>query len=152
MGFVQRINDDLKTAMKSGDKLRLETLRMVRAQIIEFEKKGLDRPMNEDDELSILLLAAKKRNESIEQFKAAGRTELVEKETKELQIISEYLPKQVSREEAEAIIVNILRQSGASSVKEMGKVMPLAVKELKGKIDTRTISEIVKQKLELHHE
>ena len=152
MGFVQRINDDLKTAMKSGDKLRLETLRMVRAQIIEFEKKGLDRPMNEDDELSILLLAAKKRNESIEQFKAAGRTELVEKETKELQIISEYLPKQVSREEAEAIIVNILRQSGPSSVKEMGKVMPLAVKELKGKIDTRTISEIVKQKLELHHE
>jgi uncharacterized protein len=100
MALAQRINDDLKAAMKSGDKTRLETLRMVRAQIIEFEKKGLNRPMNEDDEMSILVSAVKKRNESIEQFKAAGRTELVEQETKELKIITEYLPKQLSQEEA----------------------------------------------------
>jgi uncharacterized protein len=148
MALAQRIIDDLKAAMKSGDKTRLETLRMVRAQIIEFEKKGLDRQMNEDDEMSILVSAVKKRNESIEQFKAAGRTELVEQETKELKIISEYLPKQLSHEEAEAIIVKIIQESGASSLKEMGKVMPLAMKELKGKIDSKVISEIVKQKLE----
>lgn len=151
MGFAQKINDDLKAAMKSGDKLRLETLRMVRAQIIEFEKKGLGRPMNEDDEMSILISAVKKRNESIEQFKAAGRTDLVEQETKELQIISEYLPKQLSRAEAETIVMRLIQESGASSPKEMGKVMPLAMKELKGKIESKIISEIVKQKLEQHH-
>ena len=148
MGLTQRITDDLKSAMKSGDKLRLETLRMLMAQIIEFEKKGLDRAMNEDDELSILMSAAKKRKESIEQFKSAGRDELVAQETKELEIISEYLPKQMSREEAEGIIGNILQQAGAASMKDMGKVMPLAMKELKGKLDSSIISEIVKRKLE----
>ena len=148
MGLTQRITDDLKRAMKSGDKLRLETLRMLRAQIIEFEKKGLDRPMNGDDELSILMSAAKKRKESIEQFKTAGRNELVAQETKELEIISEYLPKQMSREEAERIVANILQQAGAASMKDIGKVMPLAMKELKGKLDSSIISEIVKRKLE----
>ena len=148
MGLTQRINEDLKAAMKSGDKLRLETLRMLRAQIIEFEKKGLDRPMNEDDEMSILMSATKKRKESIEHFKNAGRMELVEQETKEIEIISEYLPKQLSREEAEKIIGGLIAQSGAASLKDLGKVMPLAMKELKGKIDSKVISEIVKQKLE----
>lgn len=148
MGLTQRINEDLKAAMKSGNKLRLETLRMLRAQIIEFEKKGLDRPMNEDDEMSILMSATKKRKEAIEHFKNAGRMELVEQETKEMEIIAEYLPKQLSREEAERIIEEVIRQSGAGSMKDMGKVMPIAIKELKGKIDSKVISEIVKQKLE----
>jgi uncharacterized protein len=148
MALTQRINEDLKAAMKSGNKLRLETLRMLRAQIIEFEKKGLDRPMNEDDEMSILISASKKRKEAIEIFTKAGRMELVEQETKELEIISEYLPKQLSREDAEKIVAALIQQSGAASVKDIGKVMPGAMKELKGKIDSKTISEIVKQKLE----
>ena len=148
MNLTQRINEDLKTAMKSGNKLRLETLRMLRAQIIEFEKKGLDRPMNEDDEMSILISASKKRKEAIEIFTKAGRMELVEQETKELGIISEYLPKQLSRENAEKIVENLIQQSGAASMKDLGKVMPIAMKELKGKIDSKVISEIVKQKLE----
>ena len=148
MNLTQRINEDLKTAMKSGNKLRLETLRMLRAQIIEFEKKGLDRPMNEDDEMSILISASKKRKEAIEIFTKAGRMELVEQETKELEIISEYLPKQLSHEDAEKIVENLIQQSGAASMKDLGKVMPIAMKELKGKIDSKVISEIVKQKLE----
>ncbi len=148
MNLTQHINEDLKAAMKSGNKLRLETLRMLRAQIIEFEKKGLDRPMNEDDEMSILMSASKKRKEAIEIFTKAGRMELVEQETKELEIISEYLPKQLSREDAEKIIKNLIRESGAASMKDLGKVMPLAMKELKGKIDSKVISEIVKHELE----
>jgi hypothetical protein len=148
MNLTQRINEDLRAAMKSGNKLRLETLRMLRAQIIEFEKKGLDRPMNEDDEMSILMSASKKRKEAIEIFTKAGRMELVEQETKELEIISEYLPKQLSREDAEKIVENLIQQSGAASMKDLGKVMPIAMKELKGKIDSKVISEIVKQKLE----
>jgi len=147
MSLTQRISDDMKAAMKSGNKLRLETLRMLRAQIIEFEKKGLDRPMNDDDEMSILISATKKRKEAIEMYTGAGRTELAEKETKEMEIISEYLPKQLSREDAEKIVAGLILQAGASSVKDMGKVMPLAMKELKGKIDSKVISEIVKQKL-----
>ncbi|HTR80128.1 MAG TPA: GatB/YqeY domain-containing protein [Bacteroidota bacterium] len=148
MNLSQRINDDLKAAMKSGDKLRLETLRMLRAQILEFEKKGLDRSMNDDDELSILSTASKKRKEAIEQYSNAGRKELADKESKELEIITEYLPKQLSRVEAEAIVSALVKQSGATSVKEMGKVMPLAMKELKGKIDSKTISDLVKEKLQ----
>jgi len=148
MNLTQHINEDLKAAMKSGNKLRLETLRMLRAQIIEFEKKGLDRPMNEDDEMSILISASKKRKEAIEIFTKAGRMELVAQETKELEIISEYLPKQLSREDAEKIVENLIQQSGAASMKDLGKVMPIAMKELKGKIDSKVISEIVKQKLE----
>jgi uncharacterized protein YqeY len=148
MSLTQRINEDLKAAMKSRNKLRLETLRMLRAQIIEFEKKGLDRPMNENDEVSILMSATKKRKEAIDIFAKAGRMELVEQETKELGIISEYLPKPLSREDAEKIVEELIQQSGAVSMKDMGKVMPSAMKELKGKIDSKVISEIVKQKLE----
>jgi len=148
MPLTQRITEDLKAAMKAGNKLRLETLRMIRAQIIEFEKKGLDRAMNEEDEMSILMAAAKKRKEAIEIFTKAGRMELAEQETQELEIISEYLPKQLSREDAEKIIENLIQQSGAASMKDIGKVMPGAMKELKGKIDSKVISEIVKQKLE----
>ena len=148
MPLTQRITEDLKAAMKSGNKLRLETLRMLRAQIIEFEKKGLDRTMNEDDEMSILMAAAKKRKEAIEIFTKAERMELVAQETQELAIISEYLPKQLSREDAEKVVENLIQQSGAASMKDIGKVMPNAMKELKGKIDSKVISEIVKQKLE----
>ncbi len=147
MGLEARISADLKAAMKAGDKVRLETLRMLRAQIIEFQKKGLGREMTEEDELSILSTAVKRRKESIEQFQAGGRMDLVEKETNELRIVSEYLPEQLSDAEAEAIVDRIVRESGATSPREMGKVMPLALKELKGKVDAKRISELVKSKL-----
>jgi uncharacterized protein YqeY len=147
MALTQQINDDLKAAMKSGDKTKLETLRMLRAQIIEFEKKGLNREMNADDELGILISAAKKRKEAIEQYTAAGRMDLAEQESKELEFISAYLPKQMSREEAAAVVAGIIVQTGAVGLKEMSKVMPLAMKELKGKVDSKVISDLVKEKL-----
>jgi uncharacterized protein len=147
MKLTQQISDDLKTAMKSGDKLRLETLRMIRAQIIEFEKRGTGKPMTEEDEMNILLTAVKKRKEAIEQYSNAGRRDLAEKETKELEIVSGYLPAQLTKEEAESVVADIINKAGASSAKDLGKVMPVAMKELKGKIDTKVISEIVRQKL-----
>ncbi len=147
MGLKEKVNEDLRNSMKSGNKLRTETLRMLRAQVIEFDKRGLDREMNEEDDMTILLSAVKKRKESIEQYQKAGRAELVDAETKEIEIISEYLPKQLSRDEAESIIAKIIGQSGAASAKDFGTVMPLVMKELKGKIDGKLISEIVKQKL-----
>lgn len=147
MNLTEKINEDLKSAMKSGNKVRLETLRMLRAQILEFEKSGLNREMTEDDSMKILLSAVKKRKESVEVYEKAGRNELAEKELKEIEIIQEYLPKQMSREEAEGIIAKIIADVAGTSSKDIGKVMPPIMKELKGKLDGKIINEIVKQKL-----
>jgi uncharacterized protein YqeY len=147
MGLTEKINQGMKDAMKSGEKLKLDTLRLLRAQIIEFEKRGLGRAMNEDDDLVIVISSVKKHKESIEQYKLAGRSDLVEREEKELDIISEFLPKQISAAEAESIITGIISTAGASSPKDLSRVMPLAMKELKGKFDSKHISEMVKLKL-----
>ena len=147
MGLKEKINEDLKSAMKSGDKVRLETIRMLRAQVLEFDKSGTGREMSEDDDMKILLSAVKKRKESIDLYEKAGRSELAAVEKKEIEIIQEYLPKQMDPVEAEKIITRIISDSGAVSSKDLGKVMPAVMKELKGKIDGKIINEIVKQKL-----
>lgn len=144
MGLRDKINEDLKNAMKSGDKVRTETLRMLRAQILEFEKSGIGREMNADDDMKILLSSVKKRKDSIEMYEKANRKDLAEKEMAEIAIVQEYLPKQMGPEEAEKIIVRIIAESGS---KEISKVMPLVMKELKGKLDGKVINEIVKQKI-----
>ncbi len=147
MGLKETLNEDLKNAMKSGDKMRTETLRMLRAQILEFEKSGANREMNDDDDMKILLSSVKKRRDSIEMYEKANRPDLAEKEAKEIEIVQTYLPKQMSKEDAEMIIVKILSEVGATSAKDLGKVMPLVMKELKGKLDGKLINEIVKLKL-----
>ena len=147
MTLSQKISEDMKLAMKSGDKLRLETLRSIRAQMIELTKRGTGFEITPDDEISALLAAAKKRKEAIDLYRQAGREELARQEEQELAIINTYLPKQMSKEEAETVIGGIVSQSGASSMKDIGKVMTLAMKELKGKIDGKSVQEIVKRKL-----
>ncbi len=144
MGLKDRITQDLTAAMKAGDKLRTETLRMIRAQILEFEKSGAGRPMNADDDMKILLSSVKKRKDSIEMYEKANRKDLADKEASEILIIQEYLPKQMTSEEAEAVIVKIIAEAGT---KELSKVMPLVMKELKGKLDGKIINEIVKLKI-----
>ncbi|HAP37058.1 MAG TPA: glutamyl-tRNA amidotransferase [Bacteroidetes bacterium] len=147
MGLKEILSEDLKNSMKSGDKMRTETLRMIRAQILEFEKSGAGREMNADDDMKILLSSVKKRRDSIEMYEKANRPDLVEKEMKEIEIVQAYLPKQMSKEEAELIIAKIILDSGATTSKDLGKVMPLIMKELKGKLDGKLINEIVKLKL-----
>ncbi len=147
MGLKETLQEDLKNSMKSGDKVRTETLRLLRAQILEFEKSGVGREMNADDDMKILLSSVKKRKDSIEMYEKANRTDLVEKETKEIAIVQAYLPTQMSKEEAELIITKIVAESGATSSKDFGKVMPSIMKELKGKLDGKLINEIVKLKL-----
>ncbi len=147
MTLSQQISEDIKAAMKSGQKLKLETLRTVRAQMIEMTKRGTGTTLTPEDEVSALLAAAKKRKEAIEIYRQAKREDLASQEEQELEIINSYLPKQMSKEEAEGIITAIVSQSGASSLKDIGKVMPAAMKELKGKIDGKIVQEIVKQKL-----
>lgn len=147
MNLSDRINEDMKSALKKGEKLRLETLRTVRAQLIELSKRGSDKPITLDDELSALMGAIKKRKEAIDLYQQAGRKELVDQESKELEIIQSYLPAQMGRKDAEHEIDSIIRQSGAVSAKDFGKVMGMVMKDLKGKIDGKIIQEIVKQKL-----
>ncbi len=147
MNLKEKINQDLKEAMKSGDKDRLNTIRSIRALILEFEKSGSGKEIAESDELNILNAAAKKRKESIEQFKNAGRLDLAEKEEKELQIIMEYLPKQLTEEEIEVEVKKIISELNAKGKEDFSKVMPTAAKTLKGKADGSVIRKIVEKLL-----
>ncbi|MBU0474949.1 MAG: GatB/YqeY domain-containing protein [Bacteroidetes bacterium] len=145
MNLKEKINSDLKDAMKSGDKLRLSTIRSIRALILEFEKSGANRELTAEEEIGLISSAAKKRKDSIEQYKNAGRTDLSEIEEKELSILAEYLPKQLSDEEIELEIRNIAKEIGAVNKSDFPKLMPLAVKELKGKADGKKIKEYVEK-------
>lgn len=147
MSLQEKISEDLAKAMKSGDKTRVDTLRMIRAQLIEFSKRGADHNITPEDEISILTSAAKKRKEAIEEFRKANRLEMVEKEESELKIIQEYLPKQLTEEEIKEIIKKYITETGASGQKDFGKVMPLVMKELKGKADGKLVQNLVKELL-----
>jgi len=148
MSLEQKVNDELKAAIKSGDKIRMETLRSLRASIIEFNKSGAGRTLNEDDEIKMLKSAVKKRKDAIEMFDKGGRKELAEKENKELQIISEFLPKQLTEEEVASVVSKIISETGAEGMKDMGKVMGQAMKEMKGIADGSIVQKLVKEGLE----
>jgi uncharacterized protein YqeY len=147
MILKDRISQDLKDAMKSGDKVRLQTIRSIRASILEFEKSGSGKEMNSEEEIALLTTAAKKRKESIEQFTKGGREDLAKTEETELQIIMSYLPEQLSAEDIEKEVIKIFEKVGAVSKADFGKLMGAATKELKGKADGREIKEIVEKVL-----
>jgi len=149
MNLEQKISEELKSAVKSGDKIRLETIRSIRAGIIEFNKSGAGRDMNEADEIKILNNNAKKRKDAIELYEKAGRTDLLEQEKRELEIIMEFLPKQISDDEIKLVISNIIEQVGAKTSQEMGKVMGPAMKQLAGKADGTKVQAIVRELLGL---
>ena len=148
MTLIDKISEDLKVAMKSRDKLRLETLRTIKAGFLEKQvEKRPSGGMSNEDEISVLISAAKKRKESIEIFRNAGRNDLADQEEKELGIIQEYLPKQLALEEIEEIVRNKINEIGAAGAKDFGKVMPNVMKELKGKADGKIVQETVKKLL-----
>ena len=147
MNLKEKINNDLKVSMKSGDKIRLETIRSIRALILEFEKSGSGNELGPDEEIRMLTTAAKKRKEAIEQFKNAGRLELADKEEAELKIIEEYLPKQLSYEEILNEVKSIAEDINAKAKEDFPKLMPLAAKNLKGRADGKVIKEIVEKLL-----
>ncbi|MEM9163523.1 MAG: GatB/YqeY domain-containing protein [Cyanobacteria bacterium P01_F01_bin.4] len=150
MSLKDRISEEIKTAMKAKDKIRLETVRGIKKLILEKESevraKGQDE-LTEEQELAILTQLAKQRRDSIEQYTKAGRDELADKEAQELTILEEYLPAQLSDAEVEAVIDGLIAKTGASGPKDMGKVMGPAMKELKGKADGAKVQDLVKSKL-----
>ena len=147
MNLRDKINEDLKSAMKEGNKIKLETIRSIRALILEFEKSGQAKELTPEDELKLLTSAAKKRKESIEQFQNAGRQELADKESAELKIIETYMPKQMTIEEIAAEVKKIADEVGAKVKEDFPKVMPVAAKALKGRADGKVIKEIVEKLL-----
>ena len=147
MTLTEKINADMKDAMKAGDKVRLETLRSIRAGILEFEKSGAGRDMTPDDEIGVLNAAAKKRRDAIQMYTENNRSEAAAKEEAELAIITEYLPAQLNAEELKAAIAELIQSTGASSPSDFGKVMGAAMKSLKGKADGNLIQAAVKELL-----
>jgi uncharacterized protein len=147
MSLTDKINEDLKLAMKSGDSVKLNTIRSIRALLIELSKRGSGINITIEEELKVLLSAAKKRKEAIEMYQKANRTDLADQELRELEIINSYLPKQMSREEVEGFVTKTITEMGASTSKDFTKVMPVVMKELKGKVDGKVIQEIVKNQL-----
>lgn len=148
MNFEQLINDDLKEAMKSGDKLKLETLRSLRASVIEFNKNGTGKELAEEDAQKILLQASKKRKDAIEMYKQAGRQDLLEKEEAELAIIASYLPQQLTEDQVIDVLKGLIAHIGAEGPKDMGKVMGLAMKDLRGKADGTLVQQCLKSLLQ----
>lgn len=139
---------EISKAIKSGDKIRLDTLRSLRAALQEKEVAKRPAQLTEEDELHVLTTAAKKRKESIELFEKGSRTDLAEKEKAELKVIEEFLPKQITEEELIPLLKDIISSVNATSQKDFGKVMSVASKVLKGKIDGKILAEYVKKMLE----
>lgn len=150
MSLKEQIGEDIKLAMKAKDKIRLETVRSIKKAIIEKEVelrvKGKD-TLSQDDEIQLLVQQAKQRKDAIAQFSKARRDDLAQKESEELMIIETYLPEQMSDDEIDKIITEIMSKIGATTAKDFGKVMGVAMKELKGKADGNKIQELVKAKL-----
>lgn len=146
MEIQNRLSEDLKTAMKAKEKIKVQTIRMVRAQLKDFQIAKRDE-LTEEDEISVLINAAKKRKEALELYEKSDRQDLIEQEKQELEIISAYLPAQLSKEEVEKVVLKVMEEVGASSPQDLGKVMGATMKDLKGKADGRMVQEIVREKL-----
>lgn len=150
MSLKDRISEEIKLAMKAKDKVRLETVRSIKKVILEKEStlraQGQE-TLTESQELEVLTQLAKQRRDSVEQYRKAGREDLAEQESQELAILEEYLPKQLSDQEVAAIIDEVIAAVGATSAKDMGKVMGAVMQQLKGRADGQKIQAIVKEKL-----
>ena len=148
MSLKEQIEADIKKAMLAKNKDDLRALRAIKSMILlALTEKGAGENLSADVEMKILQKAAKQRTESISLYREQKRDDLADIEQAELEVIKRYLPKQLSEEELEMIVGNIIEKVGATSMKDMGKVMGMASKELAGKADGRTISQIVKKLL-----
>ncbi len=148
MSLINQIDQDIKQAMLAKEADKLRGLRAVKAALLLAKtEKGASEELTEDAEVKVLQKLIKQRKESADIYKAQNREDLYEIEMQEMQVIEPYLPKQMSPDEIEAYLKELVGRVGATSAKDMGKVMGAANKELAGKADGRTISEIVKKLL-----
>lgn len=146
MSLTEKLADDQKAALKSGEETTLSTIRLLRSAIhyAEVDRRG---PLDDDAVLSIIVRQVKQRRESIEEFKKGQRPDLVEKEEAEIAVLQRYLPAQASREEVEAVALQVISETGAHGKQDMGKVMPQVISRFRGKADGRLISQVVQELL-----
>jgi uncharacterized protein YqeY len=150
MSLKQQIDSDIKTAMLAKNKEELEALRSIKSMILLAEtEKGVSADITSEAESKLLMKAAKQRKESAEIFQKENRDDLAKRELFQLEIISRYLPKQLSTDEIESALKAIIAQVGAKGPQDMGKVMGTATKQLAGKADGKIISELTKKLLSL---
>jgi uncharacterized protein YqeY len=146
MGLEERLVEEMKQAMKSNDKAKLSTIRMIRSAV-KNKEIDLRKPLDDDAISRVIQGMVKKSEESIEQFKAGKRMDLVEKETKEIETMKSYLPQPLSREEVLKIIDQTIEETEASSLKDLGKVMKTVMPKLGGKVDGALVNQLVKERL-----
>ena len=144
MSLKEQLKTDMKEAMKAKDTLTRDTIRLIMSAIKQVEVDER-REVGEDELLKIIQKGIKQREDAINFAKEGGRDDLVEQNQKEIDILVKYLPKQLSDDELKEVVVTIVEKVGASSMKDMGKVMGVATKELAGKADGKRINQIVKE-------
>lgn len=147
MNLSERLSDDMKQAMRNQDKFKLTQIRMIRASIKNLEI-DLKRPADDNDVVNILSREIKQRKDSLQEFSKAGRDDLVTDLTAEIEIISQYLPVQLTEEEIKAIVTQTIQELGASSKAEMGKVMGALLPKTKGRADGKLVNQFVQQFLQ----
>jgi uncharacterized protein YqeY len=148
MSYSDIVNEDIKKAMLAREKEKLEAIRAIKAAfIVARADKGANSVLEEAEEVKIIQKLVKQRKDSATIYKEQSRPELAEKELMEAAVIEKYLPAQMGEEEVAAVVKRIISESGAAGMKDMGKVMGLATKELSGKADGKVISGLVKQLL-----
>ncbi|QUH21055.1 GatB/YqeY domain-containing protein [Alkaliphilus sp. B6464] len=147
MSLKERLADELKNAMKNKNQLRKNVITMIRADIkqIEVDKRV---ELTDEEVIEIISKQAKQRRDSIEEFEKGGRADLVEQAAQEVDVLMEYLPEQLSEEEIETIIKEVIADTGATSMKDMGKIMATAMPKLKGRTDGKVVNQIVRKILQ----
>ena len=148
MKLAEKINIKIKEAMKSKDSIELESLRAIKSSILLFiTQKGNKSEISESDEIKILSKLVKQRKESADIYKSQNRLDLAQVEIDQAEIIKQFLPEQLNESEIETIVIEIIKKTNASGMQDMGKVMGMVTKELAGKADGKTISQIVRKNL-----
>ncbi|MBM7565643.1 GatB/YqeY domain-containing protein [Paenibacillus sacheonensis] len=147
MNLSERLNDDMKQAMKSQEKFKLTTIRMIRSSI-KNQEIDLKRPLEDAEVLDILSREIKQRKDSLQEFDKAGRDDLAKDVAAEIEIISVYLPQQLTEEEIKLIVQQTIQETGASSKAEMGKVMSALLPKTKGRADGKLVNTFVQQFLQ----
>ena len=148
MSLQEKVMQELKAAMKVKDTVTLESLRAIKSALLLAQtEKGASGTLSEADELKLLQKLVKQRKDSASIFKEQGREDLAAPELEQAAVIEKFLPKQLSEAEIEAVVDRVIAQTGAESMKDMGKVMGMVTKELAGQADGKTISGIVRSKL-----
>ncbi len=147
MELREKILADIKTAMVAKDTVKLNTLRFLNAQIKNKEIDSRPTPITAEDIMAVIKKLIKQRKESIEQFSAAGRNDLADQESSELKVLEFYMPSQMTKEQIEQLVADVITATGAKTIKEMGTVMKEAMARSGGTADGKVLSEVIKSKL-----